>query len=108
MEMHVTFNVYIYTKHHHVVIFVYSLTGVIVSVETQAEKKIEQQKRLREEVEHELEKFRQYCTVQEKEIEVLREELKRHGISIGKIECIRSGMVSYQVSFDGIRIISSQ
>ncbi len=53
-------------------------------METQAEKKIEQQKRLREEVDHELEKFRQYCAVQEKEIEVLREELKRHGIAIGK------------------------
>ncbi|XP_071502371.1 voltage-gated hydrogen channel 1-like [Diadema antillarum] len=58
------------------------VNGVILSVETQAEKKIEQQKHLCEEVEHELEKFRQYCTAQEKEIEILRNTLNQHGIKI--------------------------
>lgn len=62
------------------------LTGVILSVETNAEKKIEAQKRLREELELELEKFRRYCSAQEKEIEMLRNELQNHGITIGKSE----------------------
>lgn len=53
-------------------------------METNAEKKIEAQKRLREELELELEKFRRYCSAQEKEIEMLRNELQNHGISIGK------------------------
>ncbi|XP_071849125.1 voltage-gated hydrogen channel 1-like isoform X2 [Apostichopus japonicus] len=58
------------------------INGVILSVETNAEKKIEAQKRLREELELELEKFRRYCSAQEKEIEMLRNELQNHGISI--------------------------
>lgn len=58
------------------------VNGVILSVETQAKKKIEQQKHLRAEVEHEMEKFRRYCAAQEKEIEVLRNTLNQHGIHI--------------------------
>lgn len=58
------------------------INGVILSVETNAEKKIEAQKRLREELELELEKFRRYCSAQEKEIEMLRNELQNHGITI--------------------------
>lgn len=58
------------------------INGVILSVETSAEKKIEAQKRLREELELELEKFRRYCSAQEKEIEMLRNELQNHGITI--------------------------
>ncbi|XP_030846823.1 voltage-gated proton channel isoform X2 [Strongylocentrotus purpuratus] len=58
------------------------VNGVILSVETQAKKKIEQQKHLRAEVEHEMEKFRRYCAAQEKEIEVLRNTLNQHGIQI--------------------------
>nr|XP_054749166.1 uncharacterized protein LOC129254683 isoform X2 [Lytechinus pictus] len=58
------------------------VNGVILSVETQAKKKIETQKHLRVEVEHELEKFRKYCAAQEKEIEVLRNTLNKHGIQI--------------------------
>ncbi|XP_077995963.1 voltage-gated hydrogen channel 1-like [Glandiceps talaboti] len=56
--------------------------GILLSVKNQAEKKIAAQKRKCAELEQELEKFRQYCSVQEKEIEMLRDELEKHGITL--------------------------
>ncbi|XP_070572273.1 voltage-gated hydrogen channel 1-like [Ptychodera flava] len=56
--------------------------GILLSVKNQAEKKVAAQKRKCAELEQELEKFRQYCSVQEKEIEMLRGELKKHGITL--------------------------
>nr|XP_002734225.2 PREDICTED: voltage-gated hydrogen channel 1-like [Saccoglossus kowalevskii] len=56
--------------------------GVLISVKNQNEKKLAAQRRKCSELEQELEKFRQYCTVQENEIELLRDELKKHGITL--------------------------
>ena len=51
-----------------------------MSVKKQAEKKIQREKRLRLACEQELTKFREYCTAQEQEIELLRGLLRKHGI----------------------------
>lgn len=46
----------------------------------QAEKKLLREKRLREACEQELAKYREYCSAQESEIEMLRGLLRKHGI----------------------------
>lgn len=52
----------------------------MLSVKTQSEKKLFRERQLREACEQELEKFRECCSNQEREIEALREVLKAHGI----------------------------
>ncbi|KAK3085022.1 hypothetical protein FSP39_023019 [Pinctada imbricata] len=59
------------------------LNGIVMSVKKQAEKKIQREKRLRQACEQELTKFREYCTAQEQEIELLRGMLRKHGIEFG-------------------------
>ncbi|XP_005100666.1 voltage-gated hydrogen channel 1 [Aplysia californica] len=56
------------------------VNGIVLSVQKQAEKKIEREKHLREECEQELAKFREYCMAQEAEIEVLQGLLHKHNI----------------------------
>lgn len=51
-----------------------------MSVKIQAEKKLLREKRLREACEQELAKYREYCSAQESEIEMLRGLLRKHGI----------------------------
>jgi uncharacterized membrane protein len=52
----------------------------------QAEKKLARERSLREAVEQELAKFREYCSAQEREIEILQGLLKKHGIEFQKME----------------------
>lgn len=56
------------------------ISGVIVSVKKQAEKRVQREKRLRNACEQELMKYREYCSAQESEIETLRGLLRKHGI----------------------------
>lgn len=51
-----------------------------MSVKRQAEKRLQKEKRLRLACEQELTKYREYCTAQEQEIEMLRGLLRKHGI----------------------------
>ena len=46
----------------------------------QADKKVVRERQLREACEQELMKYREYCSAQEKEIEMLRALLQKHGI----------------------------
>lgn len=56
------------------------LNGIILSVKKQADKKVVRERQLREACEQELMKYREYCSAQEKEIEMLRALLQKHGI----------------------------
>lgn len=56
------------------------LNGIILSVKKQADKKVLRERHLRDACEQELMKYREYCTAQEKEIEMLRGLLQKHGI----------------------------
>ena len=51
-----------------------------MSIKKQADKRIQREKHLRDACEQELMKFRDYCSAQEKEIEMLRSLLQKHGI----------------------------
>lgn len=57
------------------------LNGIVMSVKTQAERKLQRQQQVREALEQELAKYREYCTAQELEIEALHALLRKHGIS---------------------------
>ena len=57
-----------------------------MSVKTQAERRLLREKRVREALEQELTKFREYCSAQEHEIEELQGLLKKHGIEYAKVE----------------------
>ena len=57
-----------------------------MSVKVQAERKLTREGKLREALEHELSKYRQYCTEQEREIEALQMLLKQNGIEFTKNE----------------------
>lgn len=57
----------------------------MLSVKTQAEKKIAKEKSAREATEAELVKFREYCAAQEREIETLQLLLTQHGIEFTKM-----------------------
>lgn len=57
------------------------LNGIVLSVKTQAEHKLMKERQLREAVEEELSKCREYCTALEKEIESLRVILKDNKIT---------------------------
>lgn len=52
----------------------------MLTVKKQAEKKLQREKRLRQACEQELTKYREYCTAQEQEIELLRGLLRKHNI----------------------------
>lgn len=56
------------------------LNGIILSVKIQAEKRLNRERKTREAVEKELTKFRDYCTAQEAELEMLQNLLRKHGI----------------------------
>ncbi|CAG2230854.1 HV1 [Mytilus edulis] len=56
------------------------LNGIVLTVKKQAEKKLQRERRLRQACEQELTKYREYCTAQEQEIELLRGLLRKHGI----------------------------
>jgi hypothetical protein len=58
------------------------ISGIVVSVKKQAEKKIQREKRLRLACEKELTKYREYCTTQEQEIELMKGLLLKHGIDL--------------------------
>ena len=60
--------------------------GIIMSVKVQAERRLLRERRAREAVEQELSKFREYCSAQEREIEILQGLLKKHGIEFDTIE----------------------
>ncbi|CAH1800442.1 unnamed protein product [Owenia fusiformis] len=62
------------------------LNGIILSVKTQAEKRLNREKQAREAVEQELAKFRTYCSEQELEIETLQNLLTKHKINFKKSE----------------------
>ncbi|XP_061197569.1 voltage-gated hydrogen channel 1-like [Saccostrea echinata] len=65
------------------------LNGIVVSVKKQAEKKIQREKRLRLACEKELAKYREYCTTQEQEIELLKGLLVKHGIDLHRSQTQR-------------------
>lgn len=56
------------------------LNEIILSVKIQADRKLRHERSSREVVERELSKFRQYCQVQDREINALHELLRSHGI----------------------------
>ncbi|XP_069135621.1 voltage-gated hydrogen channel 1-like [Argopecten irradians] len=56
------------------------LNGIVMSVKKQAEKRLLRERRLRQACEQELTKYREYCSTQEQEIEILRGMLRKHGI----------------------------
>ncbi|XP_046365721.2 voltage-gated hydrogen channel 1-like isoform X1 [Haliotis rufescens] len=56
------------------------LNGIVMSVKRQSEKRLERERRLRTACEQELAKYRQYCSSQEREIELLQGILRKHGI----------------------------
>lgn len=58
------------------------LNGIVMSVKKQAERKLHRERRIKEALEQELAKFREYCAAQEQEIEALRSLLRKHGIAI--------------------------
>ena len=60
--------------------------GVILSMKTQAEKKLAKEKGLRQAAEAELVKFREYCTAQEREIEALQLLLTQNQIQFKKMD----------------------
>lgn len=78
--------------------FAAAVSGVVLSVKRQAEKKIEKEKHMREACEQELNKFRTYCTSLEGEIEYLHRLLKQHGIQY--TEKIQKRPVSSQISVE--------
>lgn len=57
------------------------MPGVILSVKVQAERKLRHERHIREALEQELAKFREYCASQEKEIELLQAVLRKHEIN---------------------------
>ena len=61
-------------------------SGIILSVKVQAERRLQRERRTREAVEQELSKFREYCTAQEKEIEILQGLLRKHGVNFDPVE----------------------
>ena len=75
-----------------------AVSGVVLSVKRQAEKKIEREKHMREACEQELNKFRSYCSSLEGEIEYLHRLLKQHGIQY--TEKIQKRPVSSQISVE--------
>ena len=58
------------------------VSGIIMSVKRQAERRLARERRTREAVEQELAKFREYCAAQETEIELLQGLLKKNGIQL--------------------------
>ena len=58
----------------------------MLSVKAQAERRLHRERRVREALEQELGKFREYCTAQEREIEVLQGLLRKHGIEFAAVE----------------------
>lgn len=62
------------------------LNGIILSVKRQAERRLARERRVREALEQELAKYREYCNAQEMEIEALRSLLRKHGIGFGMVE----------------------
>ena len=57
-----------------------------MSVKVQAERKVHRELRAREALEQELNKYRDYCSIQEQEIEALRALLVKHGIEVTHTE----------------------
>lgn len=62
------------------------LNGIVMSVKIQADRKVHREIRAREALEQELNKYRDYCSIQEQEIEVLRGLLRKHGIEVSHVE----------------------
>ncbi len=57
-----------------------------MSVKIQAEKRLARERRCREALEQEILKYRDYCTAQENEIDLLRGLLRKHGIEFEHTE----------------------
>ena len=57
-----------------------------MSVKIQAEKRLHKERLVREAVEQELTKFREYCSAQEAEIETLQALLRKHGIEFERLD----------------------
>ncbi len=57
-----------------------------MSVKIQAEKRLARERRCREALEQEILKYRDYCTAQENEIDLLRGLLRKHGIQFEHTE----------------------
>lgn len=64
-----------------IVFVIILLPGIILSVKAQAERKLRHERHIREALEQELAKFREYCASQEKEIELLQAVLRKHEIN---------------------------
>lgn len=62
------------------------LNGIVMSVKVQAERRVHREIRAREALEQELNKYRDYCSIQEQEIDVLRRLLHKHGIEVAHVE----------------------
>ncbi|XP_033102172.1 voltage-gated hydrogen channel 1-like isoform X2 [Anneissia japonica] len=61
------------------------VNGLVISVESKAHEKITAQKQLREEAEEELEQLRKYCDQQERQLELIMAEARKHGIVLNSI-----------------------
>ncbi|XP_067932631.1 voltage-gated hydrogen channel 1-like [Watersipora subatra] len=61
------------------------VNGIVLSMKTQADKKLNKEKGLRQAAEAELVKFREYCTAQEREIETLQLLLTQNNIEFTKM-----------------------
>ena len=57
-----------------------------MSVKTQAERRLIKERRVREAIEQELSKYREYCSAQEREIEALQGLLRKHNIQYDLVE----------------------
>lgn len=57
------------------------LNGIVMSVKMQSERKLQRERCIKEALEQELAKFREYCAAQEQEIEALRALLRKHSIT---------------------------
>lgn len=60
--------------------------GIILSIKVESERRLRHECHIREALEQELSKFREYCTNQEKEIELLQAVLRKHDISFHPTE----------------------
>lgn len=60
-------------------------------MKTQAGKKLNHERQTREVVEHELEKFREYCAAQERRIAELKTLLCEHGIAMQAVKPYAGG-----------------
>ncbi|GAB6024805.1 Voltage-gated hydrogen channel 1 [Chamberlinius hualienensis] len=62
------------------------LHGMVMTVQVQADRKVHRERCARQALEMELNKYRDYCALQEEEIEMLRGLLRKHGIEFLEVK----------------------